>query len=318
MNGPTKMYRTRQIIRHDLPVSLPNCMYKLKNIHATSDPIGPLDNHVSPFKKSVDISEQVKQFLKNLQDLPEMSALINRQQKILQQLDALRQQMITLKSDLGASNGPVTTKVLETTFTCPLETYKLPNIIINASPTHPPYSLLLVQKLWKSYFNLQVTSHLHSTVSSLPEKAAALMQALQKCQAESSRPTIELKLIWKNVGPDPELIISQVPIVGEANILRYLSRISPELLQYETSENVFEIDSVLDICYCIVRSRTKTERSSLIQSLNKKLGKSEWLCGHSKITIADIAASSAIKQSAENELNQNMAKWMQRCNAIVT
>lgn len=64
MNGPVKMYKTRQIIRHDFKVQLPECIFKMKNIHATSDETGPLGDHVSPAKKSVDISEQVKQFLK--------------------------------------------------------------------------------------------------------------------------------------------------------------------------------------------------------------------------------------------------------------
>lgn len=313
MNGPVNMYRARQIVRHDLKVSLPSCMYKLKNIHATSDEAGPLGDHVSPARKSVDISEQVEQSLKNLHLQPEMTALIERQKKILQQLDELRQQMISLKADLSATNGPVAAKALETSFVCPIT--KVPDIIINASPTHPPYSLLLVQKLWSNCFQLRVTMHLHSTVSSLPENAAALSEALQTC-TQTNLPTVNIRLIWKEVGPNTELIVSQTPIVGEVNILRYLARVNPNYLKYEAAENVIELDSVLDICHCIVRSRTKTERASLIQSLNKKLGKSEWLCGHSKITIADIAASSAVKQVAANEINQNMSKWLQRCEAV--
>lgn len=67
MNGPIKMYQTRQIIRHDLPIELPKCMYTLKNIHSRKN--GMVDqstDHVTSPKKKLDIFEQVKQFLKVL------------------------------------------------------------------------------------------------------------------------------------------------------------------------------------------------------------------------------------------------------------
>lgn len=67
MNGPIKMYRTKQIVRHDAFVELPSCMYKLKNIHFRKN--GMVDgssDHVLPTKKKLDIIDQVKQFLKVL------------------------------------------------------------------------------------------------------------------------------------------------------------------------------------------------------------------------------------------------------------
>lgn len=101
------------------------------------------------------------------------------------------------------------------------------------------------------------------------------------------------------------------------NILRYLARIAPSLLSYECLENVFEIDSVLDVTHCITRSRTKTERISLLQALNKKLGKSNFFCGHSNITIADVAVSSALKHVADSEINENMSKWLKRVETVL-
>lgn len=67
MNGPIKMYRTRQIVNHDFVVELPKCMYTLKNIHSIKN--GMVDDsadHVSLQNKKLDIFEQVKQFLKVL------------------------------------------------------------------------------------------------------------------------------------------------------------------------------------------------------------------------------------------------------------
>lgn len=113
-----------------------------------------------------------------------------------------------------------------------------------------------------------------------------------------------------------ELITSSslnMPIHGEPNILRYLSRIGPSNWNYET-KNATELDSALDICYLLSRARTKTERQSLLQTLNGKLGKSQWLCNNNKMTIADVAAHSVIKQVTNTaDINVNLTKWMQRC-----
>lgn len=64
MNGPLKMYQTKQIVQHDFKVQLPNCMYKLKNIHGRNGTVEQRTDHVSSAPKKVDIFDQVKQFLK--------------------------------------------------------------------------------------------------------------------------------------------------------------------------------------------------------------------------------------------------------------
>lgn len=61
------MYRTRQIVRHDVQVKLPTCMYKLKNIHSLRNAmVDSSSDHVSSQNKNLDIIDQVKQFLKVL------------------------------------------------------------------------------------------------------------------------------------------------------------------------------------------------------------------------------------------------------------
>lgn len=103
--------------------------------------------------------------------------------------------------------------------------------------------------------------------------------------------------------------------MGEVNILRYLSRISPAF-NYDTLDKPHELDILLDTCYRLVRAKTKTERASLIQTFNKSLGKGQWLCGRNEMTIADVAAASAVKQVAETEIGVNLSKWYQRCQAV--
>lgn len=65
MNGPVQMYRTKQIIKHDVPVELPKCMYKMRSVHSSANGgvvIADQQQQVAP--KLDIISEQVKQFLK--------------------------------------------------------------------------------------------------------------------------------------------------------------------------------------------------------------------------------------------------------------
>lgn len=54
------MYSTKQIIRHDMPIEVSNCMYKMKNLLSA----GSCTVHVSSAENKCDILEQVNKFLK--------------------------------------------------------------------------------------------------------------------------------------------------------------------------------------------------------------------------------------------------------------
>jgi aminoacyl tRNA synthase complex-interacting multifunctional protein 2 len=310
MNGPLKMYRTKQVVHHDFKVELPDCMYKLRNIHAARN--GMVDqrttDHVSSSTKKLDIFDQ------NNQNIPEMADLEVRQEEILKQLAELKKQMDCIRSNLKMTQATSLPTVI--TKSNRVEPPNLPDIIINASPTNPPYSLELIQKLWKNYVFLSVKTYLHSTITSLNENATQLTKTLESFAPMTNVPKVNVQLIWKNVGANAELIVSQRPILGEVNILRYLSRVSSDCLNYETYINAHEVDSLLDISFGIIKAKTKTERASLLQTLHKSLGKQEWLGGRDQVSIADLAAYSAIKQSTSaNEINVNLGKWLQRCAA---
>ncbi|KAK5645508.1 hypothetical protein RI129_006808 [Pyrocoelia pectoralis] len=301
MNGPVNFYKTREIIRHDVQVLLPNNMYKMKNIHGNDKDEGHLGDHVSPFEDTFNISMQ------GMEDRPEINMLESRLRKIVQELNEIREDMVKLKGAVSLS---------EVVNDLHVEVTTVPNLndtIVNASPSHPPYSLLSVQKLCSRTMNLLVSTHLHSTISALTDEAETFGRQLSEFRPQPNLPNISLRLIWKNIGPSPELIVGHLPISGEPNMLRYFARVLPTIFTYENSDNVIDLDSVLDISYCLVRSRTKTERTSYLQSLSKKLGKSPYFGGHTEITIADIAACSAIKQVAQNEINQSMSRWLVRC-----
>ena len=168
----------------------------------------------------------------------------------------------------------------------------------------------------------------------MTENATELTKILEAFSAETNVPKVNVKLIWKDgkkskkapcdysviiifsVGANVELLISHQPILGEVNILRYLSRVSSDLLNYETYNNTHEIDTLLDISYNIVKAKTKTERGALLKALSKSLGKSQWLAGRSQVSVADLAAYSAIKQATSpSEVSVSLGKWLQRCAA---
>lgn len=65
MDGPLKMYLTKPVVRHDISVELPNCMYRMKNIHVVRNGTAITDTgHVSTTKENLDTFDQVIQFLK--------------------------------------------------------------------------------------------------------------------------------------------------------------------------------------------------------------------------------------------------------------
>ena len=117
------------------------------------------------------------------------------------------------------------------------------------------------------------------------------------------------------VGAQTELIVCKQPILGEVNILRYISRIIP-CLNYDTCSH--DMDSVLDACYLLIMTKTKTERQILLRFISRKLGKKQWFCDREEISVVDLAVYSTIKQIPFVELNTTLAKWLQKCENTYT
>ena len=105
----------------------------------------------------------------------------------------------------------------------------------------------------------------------------------------------------------------QSPVIGEANIARYLSRLLPSCYENDNIVTATEIDTILDMATLLQKGNQK-EKASVIKNLNVKLGKSSWLVGDS-LTLADIVAWSAVHQTQEVEsLPGNVKKWVKSCN----
>lgn len=110
---------------------------------------------------------------------------------------------------------------------------------------------------------------------------------------------------------------NSIPIYGEINLLRHLSRIGLNAYNYELLKNPTKIDYILDVCYMLLNSKNKTEKHQMLTSLSTALGKNQWMC-EDNISIADLAANSVIKQVLNvNELNVHLLKWYNKCETIV-
>lgn len=169
-------------------------------------------------------------------------------------------------------------------------------MVINANPNDIPYTLLALQELWQNRLNLIVKCYTHSTVANLPEATQRFAQQLERLPADATLPSLTVALIWKNV-TITELQCAPttfIPLYGEANIVRYFTRIGPNEFGYELTlpERSVGIDALLDACYQLSTTPAKQQREQY-----KKLStKFNSLATGNDVTVVDIALFSIGKQ----------------------
>lgn len=305
------MYDLKPILK-PVHIELPTCMYPMKPI----------------------INRSGTEAAESTEDLPEIQALAAKQDKILKQLAELREQLVSMRTDLKLCNKPAQpstqatatksaqskpqTKKIE-----PINCSYLQDFVVNASPENIPYGLLALKKLWINRLNLQVECFVHSTIPKLTEEALNFQNVITSLEPKlDNLPRIKVTLIWKNVGTYTEMITSPtayVPICGEVNILRFLSRCGPSEFNYERNDDVAEVDSILDTCYLLVNKQNLKDKKQVLKTLSSKLGKTPSF-GGDELSLCDIAATSAVKQlqkSLGKDINPNMAKLIGRVSAVV-
>lgn len=195
------------------------------------------------------------------------------------------------------------------------------DVVINVSPNHVPYSLLAIKCLWRKRVNINFECFTHSTISTLTDEAKNFQLALQKTPRillARDAPNLKISLIWKDVGVNTEMIGSSTTyvhgIIGEVNIIRYLSRVGPNEFSYENDIPVAnECDIIFDICYQLIKLNTVKERQNYLRMLNSRLGKSKYFGNAETLNLADVAVCSTIKQLPvvlTKDLSPNMVKWM--------
>lgn len=310
------MYDLKPIMKRN-DIEFPTCMYPMK----------PIITNSSCYSSAVQSTE----------DLPEIQTLAAKQEKILKQLAELREQLVSMRTDLKLCNKPsqlssaqaskISTKKSDSN--CQMKTIEpinlsyLQDFVVNASPENIPYGLLALKKLWIDRLNLHVECYTHSTIPQLSEEALNFQNVITNLEPKvDSLPRIKVTLIWKNVGTYTEMITSPtayVPICGEVNILRFLSRCGPSEFNYERHDDVNEVDSILDSCYLLINKQNLKEKKQVLKTLSSKLGKTPSF-GGSEISLCDIAATSAIKQVQAvlaKDINPSMTKLISRVTAEV-
>lgn len=305
------MYALKPILK-PVEVDLPSCMYQIKPV---------IGNGVVKSSAAAQYSN----------DQETLQLLAEKQEKVLKQLADLREQLVSMKTELKLCNKPAQPTSGSTSTKSeakanakpqkiePINLSYLQDFVVNACPENIPYGLLALKKLWINRLNLQVECFTHSTVPMLSEEALHFQKVITSLEPKvENLPRIKVTLIWKNVGTYTEMITSPtayVPICGEVNILRFLSRCGPNEFNYERQDDHAEADSILDTCYLLINKQNVKDKKQVLKTLNSKLGKVSCFGGAGPISLCDIAATSAIKQVQQvlsKDINPNMAKLVTR------
>lgn len=109
-----------------------------------------------------------------------------------------------------------------------------------------------------------------------------------------------------------------VAIQGEANIARYLARLIPALLDYESQPSrAAQLDLFLDLTESTaplgIRG-VKRERPATLNSLEKTLTTQKSLEGGDQAGVVDFVVYSAIANAGvDKEIGTNVRAWIDRC-----
>ena len=110
---------------------------------------------------------------------------------------------------------------------------------------------------------------------------------------------------------------SQLAIQGEANVARYLARLLNPAYDSADITTATEIDHYVDMTTQLASGKDK-EKTSVIKTLNAKLGKSNtWLVGDN-LSLADIVLWSAMHQGNQvTTAAGNVKRWLDVCHQHV-
>ncbi|XP_072943919.1 uncharacterized protein AIMP2 isoform X2 [Epargyreus clarus] len=285
------MYRMKNIVSFDSEVTIPKCMYGLKNI---------VDSLVVD-EVEIKISDQKA-------PITEMTELEERQDLLLKKLDLLYDRIKTISSFCNfKTNHNATPRIVETKNICSNVT--MDEIVVVLSPDNIPWFLNIYKKHAK---DINISWHIHSSVPvdkkqkifAFFKRFAALYPALNS--------KINIRLIFKCVAADTELKLSclEIPIVGIVNVLRYLAIAYPNVAPYDFND--FQVDSLLDLC-CLLERSPEKNKEALIKKLfspNKN-----WIYGN-KFSIVDLAVYNIVKQW-QNSTKYVPKTWFDNCEKII-
>ncbi|XP_026543147.1 aminoacyl tRNA synthase complex-interacting multifunctional protein 2 isoform X2 [Notechis scutatus] len=292
---------------------LPTCMYRVRCAHRPPEAVGDSGLASSPPPPQQDEVD------------PSLQALEFRQEEILKRLyelkaavDGLSKMIQTPDADFDATNiiqtdDPVSLTVSSAELDSLLgkDYGALKDIVINANPTFPPLSLLILHSMLCEKYKILSTVHTHSSVKNVPEK---LLKCFGEQAKKQSRHEYQLgvTLIWKDV-PKPQMkfsIQTMCPIEGEGNIARFLFSL---LGAKHNTIAATLIDSWVDTALFQLQGGSNKEKAAVLRGMNATLGKTSWLVGN-ELTVADVVTWCALQQAGGTEaVPANVQKWLRSC-----
>ncbi|XP_020280780.1 phenylalanine--tRNA ligase alpha subunit isoform X1 [Pseudomyrmex gracilis] len=163
--------------------------------------------------------------------------------------------------------------------------------VIFCDPNYPIYFIESFFRFTKSHLNVSVSTHVHSTVTNLPNELSEFCSDFLNVNAN---PDISLTLIWKSVGIDPIMILQGMhEIHGVVNIARYFNRlielINKDVLKYEQVDPLYanKIDACLDQIHCALHAVSNNASLNICK-------KSHYVMGDD-ISIVDLIIESIDK-----------------------
>ncbi|KAK8379188.1 hypothetical protein O3P69_019201 [Scylla paramamosain] len=163
------------------------------------------------------------------------------------------------------------------------------------------------------------TSRLHSSMAQVrPE----LQEAFTESPLEERRKhSVAFSLQWSDV-PSPSLMINplrQTRIEGEANIIRYLTRLLPATSPYNyeatgTYSTIAETDHLLDTLERGLVWGAGKERAVVMREVVKRLTRSPYLCG-GQCGAADLLAWSLLRHRGGAQ-EEAVGRWFAQVDAM--
>jgi hypothetical protein len=74
------------------------------------------------------------------------------------------------------------------------------DIVVNASPKYPPYSLAALRRLWGDSLKLGVQCHVHSSILQLPKNLENFLSVISHDSDQGRSSLLNITLVWKDGG----------------------------------------------------------------------------------------------------------------------
>ncbi|KAG8433077.1 hypothetical protein GDO86_017382 [Hymenochirus boettgeri] len=295
------MYRLEPFCGGEIQVDLPTCMYRLPSVHQA-----PCDSDGQATDPAIKMLESRQEDI--LKRLYELKAAVDGLSKMIQTPDADLDVTEVIQTDMQSApqcNLADLDTILGKDYGA------LRDIVINANPSLPPLSLLILHSLICERYNVLSAVHTHSSVVKVPEN---LLKCFGDQLNKKSRQEYQLgfTLIWKDV-TKPQMkfsIQNMCPIEGEGNIARFLFSL---LGQKFSALTATLIDSWVDVAIFQFREGSSKEKAAVLKAMNTTLDKSPWLVGN-ELTVADIVCWCTVHQFGNSAaIPPNVQKWVKSC-----